>query len=119
MNEYINEKLCAYTDFLKGKHCAVLGVGISNIPLIKFLLENGAKVTARDKKSIEALSENHELDIPSLKASGVEFVTGEGYLENLFGFLLPAKRNLLGNQLGDCNGKPCSGYNKEPVINCL
>lgn len=83
MNEYINEKLCAYTDFLKGKHCAVLGVGISNIPLIKFLLENGAKVTARDKKSIETLSENHELDIPSLKASGVEFVTGEGYLENL------------------------------------
>ncbi len=79
----INEKLNTYTAFLKGKTAAVLGVGISNIPLIDFLLKNGVKVTARDKKSLEKLAENPKLDIKRLQDAGVTFVTGENYLENI------------------------------------
>ncbi len=83
MENYRNEKLERYRAYLCGKTCAVLGVGVSNIPLIKFLLESGAFVVARDKKSLEALSENPALDIKGLTAQGVRFVTGENYLADI------------------------------------
>ena len=41
--------------FIKNKKTAVVGIGVSNIPLINLLLQLGAKVTAFDKKSIEDL----------------------------------------------------------------
>lgn len=80
---YVNEKLSEYKAFLKGKTASVIGVGISNIPLIDFLLDNGVTVTARDKKSFEKLSENPKLDTARLEALGVKFVTGDGYLDNI------------------------------------
>ena len=83
MQEYINENLISYKNFLCGKSCAVLGVGISNIPLIKFLLECGANVVARDKKSLSELSANKDLDIPAFEKKGVLFVTGEEYLDDI------------------------------------
>ncbi len=80
---YINEKLCKYRKYLKGKRAAVIGVGISNIPLIGFLLECGANVTARDAKDFEALSKNLSLDVYALCKKGVKFVTGNDYLSEL------------------------------------
>lgn len=80
MENFRNEKLEKYKAYLCGKSCAVLGVGVSNIPLIKFLLESGAHITARDKKSITALAENPVLDIDGLEKAGVRFVTGDDYL---------------------------------------
>ncbi len=80
---YFNEKLRLYKEFLKGKTASVIGVGISNIPLISFLLENGAEVVARDKKTKEALSENKNLNIEKLEKDGVKFITGENYLDDI------------------------------------
>ena len=45
---YINEKLAVYKEFLNGKTASVLGVGISNIPLIEFLIKNGANVDIKN-----------------------------------------------------------------------
>ncbi len=81
MNGYINEKAIIYKEFLQGKKATVIGAGISNIPLIGFLLDNGCKVNVRDKKEREALSET--LDIASLESRGVTFGLGEGYLRNM------------------------------------
>jgi UDP-N-acetylmuramoylalanine--D-glutamate ligase len=39
-----------FKDFIKYKKVAVVGIGVSNRPLIKFLVKLGAKVTAFDKK---------------------------------------------------------------------
>ena len=39
-----------YLSSLKGKTVGVIGVGVSNRPLIEKLLERGIDVTARDKK---------------------------------------------------------------------
>lgn len=64
---------------LNGKRCAVLGLGISNLPLIDFLLAHGAVVSARDCKAID----KNDARIAAWRAHGVEFVTGEGYLDNL------------------------------------
>lgn len=80
---YCNPKLNEYKAFLQGKSASVIGVGISNIPLIDFLLENGVTVIARDKKDMPKLAENPALDIERLQNAGVRFVTGESYLADI------------------------------------
>ncbi len=60
--------------------CAVLGFGISNRPLVRFLLENGAvAITVHDRKSVEELGSA----ATEFAARGVNFVTGEDYLEDV------------------------------------
>ena len=67
---------------IKGKRCEVLGLGISNIPLCKFLCQNGAgTVIGRDKKSEVELGQSAK----ELKALGVQLVTGDAYLESIGG----------------------------------
>ncbi len=58
---------------------AVCGIGISNLPLIDFLLGLGADITARDKKNREQLGGDAE----ALEKRGVRLVLGEGYLAGL------------------------------------
>lgn len=59
-----------------GKKVTVIGLGISNTPLIGWLLERGAIVTARDKKPFKALPEK----VREYKDKGVTFICGEEYL---------------------------------------
>ena len=71
-----------FKEFIKGKNVAVVGIGVSNIPLIKFLVKLGAKVTAFDMKSAEELGEiSKEFEI-----LGVNLELGKGYLDRLTGF---------------------------------
>ena len=58
------------------------GVGVSNIPLIKFLVELGASVTAFDKNTEEKLGSI----VAEFKEQGVEFQLGKNYLDKLTGF---------------------------------
>ena len=76
-------KLIRFKDYAKGKRAAVIGVGISNRPLIKWLHAMGMEIMAFDR-----LDEND----PAIQAVKAEFeyenvhVTwslGEGYLEPL------------------------------------
>ena len=62
----------------KGKRAAVIGIGISNLPLIDFLLSAGLSVVARDKKTQDEIK-----DAPSLIEKGVQLVLGEGYLDGI------------------------------------
>lgn len=66
---------------LRGIRCDVLGIGISNLPLIDILIDNGAIVTARDKKSREALGEVCD----RLEKSGVRLILGDEYLDGIDG----------------------------------
>ena len=68
-----------YFEGLKGKNVAVIGVGISNLPLIYMLLSYGAKVCARDKKSKEALGGTYD----ELVRRGARVIAGEDYLSGL------------------------------------
>ena len=45
----------AWLDSLKNKTVAVIGIGVSNRPLVELLLSRGVDVTACDRKSREAL----------------------------------------------------------------
>ena len=58
----------------------VLGLGISNLPLIDFLLARGARVTVRDRKPRAEIAQ-----ADALEAKGVHFITGEGYLDGEWG----------------------------------
>ncbi len=61
------------------KTCTVVGLGISNLPLIDFLLRHGVRVTARDHKEAEALG-----DLPAeLEKKGVPCFLGEDYLKHI------------------------------------
>ncbi len=62
----------------ENKRVAVIGIGVSNLPLIRFLLDAGAEITARDIKPIEQLSpEVQEL----CEKRGLNVICGEGYLD--------------------------------------
>ena len=75
----MNQKLELFKQSIKGKKTAVIGIGISNTPLIKFLVKLGARVAAFDKKTQEQLGEVYD----TLKALGVELFLGEDYLSHL------------------------------------
>jgi len=68
-----------YLDSLKDKTVAVIGIGVSNRPLIDLLCSYGISVTACDKKIREALGAVGD----ELEAKGVRLRLGEDYLENL------------------------------------
>ena len=68
-----------YLDQLRGKTVAVLGIGVSNTPLIELLRKSGVRVIACDKKSREALGDTAQ----KLEALGAELRLGEGYLKDI------------------------------------
>ena len=68
-----------YLASLQGKQAAVMGIGVSNQPLIRLLHSHGISVTARDRKTREALGATAE----ELEAMGISLRLGEGYLDEL------------------------------------
>lgn len=75
----MNGMLSEFCKRIYNKRVAVIGIGISNRPLIRFLLKHGAKVTACDKKTREQLGASYD----ELTALGVELRLGESYLDSL------------------------------------
>ena len=72
--------LGAYLTSLRGKKLAVLGIGVSNTPLIRLLCGAGLDVTARDRRETLDAGQREELE-----ALGAKLVLGEGYLDGLTG----------------------------------
>lgn len=68
-----------YINSIKLKNIAVIGIGVSNTPLIKRLLSEGCRVTACDKRTQEQLGETFD----ELSAMGAALRLGNSYLENL------------------------------------
>ena len=68
-----------YLDSLQDKTVAVIGIGVSNQPLIKLLLDRGIAVTACDKKDRESLG----IVAEQLEANGCRLRLGEKYLDGL------------------------------------
>ena len=68
-----------FRESIKGKNVTVIGIGISNMPLIEYLCAAGANVTACDKHDREWLGENYE----RCEKLGVKLKTGDDYLSGL------------------------------------
>ncbi|MBQ7573775.1 MAG: UDP-N-acetylmuramoyl-L-alanine--D-glutamate ligase [Clostridia bacterium] len=73
-------KLDEFKNSVKGKNITVIGIGISNLPLIKYLVSLGANVKACDKRSKEDLGKNYD----ELKELNVTFNLGDNYLEDIY-----------------------------------
>ncbi|MCD8002770.1 MAG: UDP-N-acetylmuramoyl-L-alanine--D-glutamate ligase [Clostridia bacterium] len=65
---------CKTLEICRERGAAVVGFGISNRPLLEFLLARGIKVTVRDAKPIE--------DEAALVSRGVKVITGDRYLSD-------------------------------------
>ena len=68
-----------YIESLRHKTVAVIGIGISNTPLLELLLAEGIRVTACDKRSREQMGEQAE----HLEQLGCELHLGADYLKGL------------------------------------
>lgn len=71
LNEYVNS--------IKDKRIAVIGVGVSNTPLINLLLSCGCNVTVCDKRSLGEMG----MEALDLINRGAKLKLGEDYLEGL------------------------------------
>lgn len=81
--QYKNEKLENFEKNLKGKKVAVIGMGVSNIPLIDYLYEKKAEVTVFDNKE--------ELDkkiMDKIEKYKFKYSLGKNNLSQLKGFEL-------------------------------
>ena len=68
-----------YMDSLQNKTVAVLGIGVSNTPLVRLLLDNSICVTACDKRTREELGTLAD----ELEGAGCRLRLGPDYLEGL------------------------------------
>ena len=68
-----------YINSIKDKEIAVIGIGISNEPLIRLLCSSGCDVTACDKRSMEQLGMK-ALELINL---GAKLKLGDDYLDNI------------------------------------
>ena len=69
----------AYFTGLRGKKIAVLGLGVSNRPLVRLLLEFGCDVMGCDRTPREKLDE----EVLALEKAGCKLHVGENYLEGV------------------------------------
>ena len=68
-----------YLNSIQHKSVAVIGIGVSNTPLIRLLLDNGIDLTACDKRSRADLGELGD----ELETKGCKLQLGESYLQDL------------------------------------
>ena len=75
----MNSKFEEYFSSLKNKKIAVLGLGISNRPLVRLLLEYGCDVVGCDKTPRDKL----DAEVLELENAGCKLRVGEDYLEGV------------------------------------
>lgn len=80
---YINEKLLEFNRYLKGRKVAIIGIGVSNLPLLEYLYNLNSVVTVFDSKTIDDIDQKI---MDKILDYGMTYSFGENYLKNLIGF---------------------------------
>ena len=81
--EYENRKLKEFEDFIRFRKIAIIGLGVSNIPLIDYMHEKKAKVTVFDDREFEKIPEEITKKIENYK---FEYSFGKDNLKKLKNF---------------------------------
>ena len=75
----MNSEFEQYFSSLRGKQIAVLGLGVSNRPLVRLLLSFGCSVTGCDRTPREKLDQ----EVLELEAAGCRLSLGDTYLDSI------------------------------------
>ena len=81
--DFVNKKLDEFENYIRGKRVAIIGLGVSNIPLIDYFYNLGASVAFFDKRPVEKLDKEA---VQKIHNYNFDLYLGENNLENLKGF---------------------------------
>ena len=81
--EFKNEKLEQFNKFASGKKIAIIGLGVSNLPLLDYFYNLSCKISVFDNRAKEELDNNV---IEKIDKYDIQYFCGENNLENLKGF---------------------------------
>ena len=73
----MNNKIKAFSDYIKGKTVALIGAGVSNMAAVDLLLSMGALISVRDKQSDEDKAK-------MLHGKGAKVFFGDDYLKDIY-----------------------------------
>ena len=80
---FINRKLEEFNKYISNKKIAIIGIGVSNIPLLDYFHQNNAKVTIFDRKTLDILDNKV---VEKISKYNIDYSLGENYLSKLSGF---------------------------------
>ena len=80
---YENKKLEEFNEYIRFRKVAVIGLGVSNLPLLEYLYNKKAQVTVFDERTLEEIPEE---TINKIKTYEFDTFFGKSCLENLNGF---------------------------------
>lgn len=80
---YQNEKLIEFNGYLRNRKVAIVGLGVSNLPLLDYLYNIGARITVFDKRNVEEFSRQI---MEKITTYHIEYYFGGDYLSYLKGF---------------------------------
>jgi UDP-N-acetylmuramoylalanine--D-glutamate ligase len=80
---FVNEKLQEFERYIKNRKVALIGLGVSNLPLIDYFADKGAQVTVFDKRSIDEIDKDL---LNKITTRCINFSFGEHNLISLIGF---------------------------------
>ena len=80
---FVNEKLEEFNNFIRFRKVAVIGLGVSNLPLLDYLYEKKAKVTVFDQRNIDNIPKEV---MDKITTYSFEFSFGNNYLEKCINF---------------------------------
>lgn len=78
-----NKKLEEFNNYIRYRKVAIIGLGVSNIPLIDYMYEKKAKVTVFDEREIDSIPKEI---LDKIKKYDFKFYFGKNSLENLNDF---------------------------------
>lgn len=81
--KFVNEKLEEFNNYIKNKRVAIIGLGVSNIPLIDYLHSLSSNIMLFNNKPIDKLDSSILDKIYEYK---IEYSFGENYLSKLKNF---------------------------------
>lgn len=79
----MNEKLNEFKNMLKNKKVAIIGAGVSNVPLFEYLSNLDCDITLFDKKTKDELNSDV---LSTISKYNIATSLGSNYLEKLVGF---------------------------------
>ena len=81
--EYVNQKLEEFNNYVKFRKVAIIGMGVSNMPLLDYFYEKKSKVMVFDNREISEMPKDI---MDKITEYSMEFSLGKNYLSKLNNF---------------------------------